>query len=151
MNTVEIICIVVISILLIINTYLILKLKKRYEKLFIKIGNGEDLTKILEQYIRQVNSLEEKDKEIMDFCMKINEDQKLAISKVGVVKYNAYEDTRNKLSFSLALLNCNDDGVIINSVYSKEGSNIYLKNIIKGNSKNKLSEEEKEALEIVKK
>lgn len=151
MNTVEIICIVVISILLIINTYLILKLKKRYEKLFIKIGNGEDLTKILEQYIRQVNSLEEKDKEIMDFCMKINEDQKLAISKVGVVKYNAYEDTRNKLSFSLALLNCNDDGVIINSVYSKEGSNIYLKNIIKGNSKNKLSEEEKEALEIAKK
>ena len=87
----------------------------------------------------------------MDFCMKINEDQKLAISKVGVVKYNAYEDTRNKLSFSLALLNCNDDGVIINSVYSKEGSNIYLKNIIKGNSKNKLSEEEKEALEIAKK
>lgn len=151
MNTVEIICIVVISILLIINTYLILKLKKRYEKLFIKIGNGEDLTKILEQYIRQVNSLEEKDKEIMDFCMKINENQKLAISKVGVVKYNAYEDTRNKLSFSLALLNCNDDGVIINSVYSKEGSNIYLKNIIKGNSKNKLSEEEKEALEIAKK
>lgn len=151
MNTVEIICIVVISILLIINTYLILKLKKRYEKLFIKIGNGEDLTKILEQYIRQVNSLEEKDKEIMDFCMKINEDQKLAISKVGVVKYNAYEDTRNKLSFSLALLNCNDDGVIINSVYSKEGSNIYLKNIRKGNSKNKLSEEEKEALEIAKK
>ena len=65
-----------------------------------------------------------------------------------MVRYSAFKDTGSDLSFALALLNDNNDGVLLNGIYSREMSNIYAKQIKEGKTINKLTEEEERALEI---
>ena len=72
------------------------------------------------------------------------------VQKVGLVKYDALQEMGGKLSFSLALLNEKDDGIVMNAVHSREGCYTYMKEIIAGNSIVVLSEEEKKALEMAK-
>ena len=68
--------------------------------------------------------------------------------KVGLVKYNAFNEMGGKLSFSLALLNRKNDGFILNAMHSREGCFTYIKEIIDGNSIIMLADEEKEALDM---
>ena len=73
-----------------------------------------------------------------------------AFQKVGLVKYDAFQEMGGKLSFSLCLLNEKEDGFIINAMHSREGCYTYIKEVIAGNCVIILSEEEKEALEMAK-
>ena len=70
-----------------------------------------------------------------------------AFQKVGIVKYDAYQQMGGLLSFSLALLDEHDDGFILNSVHSAEGCYTYTKEIKNGTCKLELGNEEKVALE----
>ena len=71
----------------------------------------------------------------------------ITFQKIGIVKYDAFKEMGGKLSFVLALLDKNNDGIILNSVHSsREGCYTYLKEIIKGESFLELSKEEKAAL-----
>ena len=67
--------------------------------------------------------------------------------KVGILKYNAFQEMGGKLSFALTLLDGNNTGYIINSMHSREGCYNYIKEIVKGESYVELSEEESESLE----
>lgn len=71
-----------------------------------------------------------------------------AFQKVGLVKYDAFQQMGGQLSFSLALLDENDNGFIINSVHSAEGCYSYTKEIVKGECSLTLGEEEKKALAL---
>ena len=73
---------------------------------------------------------------------------KFTFQKVGLVKYDAFNEMGGKLSFSLALLNETNDGFIINAMHSREGCYTYIKEIMDGNSIIVLAEEEKEALDM---
>ncbi|MCR5093589.1 MAG: DUF4446 family protein [Lachnospiraceae bacterium] len=67
--------------------------------------------------------------------------------KVGVIKYDAFNQMGGKLSFALALLNEENDGVVLNSVHSPEGNFTYVKEILEGKSELELAVEEKQALD----
>ena len=69
---------------------------------------------------------------------------------MGIVKYNAFFDLSGELSYSLALLDKMDNGFILNSVYSREGSYSYIKEVRAGECDIELSKEEKQALEQAK-
>ena len=71
-----------------------------------------------------------------------------AFQKVGIVKYDAFSQMGGQLSFSLALLDENDNGFILNSVHSTEGCYSYTKEIKNGLCDISLGEEEKQALDI---
>jgi len=66
--------------------------------------------------------------------------------RVGIVKYDAFSEMGGKLSFSVALLNDNENGLIINSVHSSDGCYVYTKEIVEGECAISLGEEEKKAL-----
>lgn len=68
-------------------------------------------------------------------------------TKIGIVRYNAFKDVGSNLSFTLALLDNNNNGVVLNGIYSRDNSNIYAKPIKDGKSEYILSDEEKEAIE----
>ena len=68
-------------------------------------------------------------------------------NKVGIVKYDAFNEMGGKLSFSLAMLDGNDSGWVINAMHSREGCYTYVKEIVKGESFVELAEEEAEALD----
>ena len=59
---------------------------------------------------------------------------------------NAFQDTGSNLSFALAILDKNNNGIVLNGIYSREMSNIYAKPVESGISSYTLSEEEKEAI-----
>ena len=73
-------------------------------------------------------------------------DLKETYQRVGIVKYDAFKEMGGKLSFSIALLNDNKTGFILNSVHSSDGCYVYTKEIIDGESPISLGDEEKKAL-----
>ena len=149
MTVLEIILLVITIIALIlslISFYYTFKTKKRYESVIMRLGGGEDLTKIMDKYISQVNEIADQNEQIKDYIIKLDGELGKAIKKVGIVKYDAYNDTKNKLSFALALLDRNDNGIVINNIYGVEDSNVYAKPIEKGKSKYNLSAEEIDAI-----
>ena len=91
--------------------------------------------------------MEEKDRNDIDTIFKR---MQTVYQKMGLVRYDAFNQMGGQLSYSLALLDENDNGFIINSVHSTEGCYSYSKEIRNGDNNITLSAEEAEALAIAK-
>ena len=139
----------VLLIITIVNLVQMKKLKKKYEK-FMSGSDAQTLENTITDHLNQSDGLiasnEKNEKHITQLTNQI----KFAFQKVGLVKYDAFQEMGGKLSFSLCLLNEKEDGFIINAMHSREGCYTYIKEIIAGNCVIILSEEEKEALEMAK-
>ena len=141
------IVVIIMFIALIILLVKTSKLNKRYKNFMQKLGNGKDIQEALENYMYRVERVEKQNNENADFCKELNENLTKCIQKIGIIRYSAFKDTGSDLSFALALLDENDDGVVLNGIYSREISNIYAKPIEKGNSSYTLSDEERQAID----
>ena len=139
---------ILLLILYISNFMKLNKINKNYKKFMKKIGNGNNIEEMLQEYIKQVEEVNEKNNEIIKYCNRLDKEISLCIKKIGMIRYSAFKDTGSDLSFALAMLNDNNDGVLLNGIYSREMSNIYAKQIENGKANSKLSEEEQQALEI---
>ena len=140
---------VIMLVVMIINIVQTKKLKKNYQA-FMKGKNAKSLEETLIKRLDQIDSLIEANKANEQDIKKIFTDMKYTFQKVGLVKYDAFNEMGGKLSFSLALLSESNNGFVLNAVHSREGCYTYIKEIIDGNSVLTLAEEEKEALEIAK-
>lgn len=69
-----------------------------------------------------------------------------AVQRVGLVRYNPFEDTGGNQSFALALLDADANGVMLTSLHSRQATRVYLRTIIGGRCDAALSAEEAEAL-----
>ncbi len=69
-----------------------------------------------------------------------------AVQRVGLVRYNPYEDTGGNQSFALALLDADANGVVLTSLHSRNATRVYLRTIVAGRCDAALSAEEAEAL-----
>ena len=123
-----------------------IKLKNKYNKFMKKIGNGKNIEEDLENYMYRVERVERQNAEIISYCKNLDDEVSKCIQKVGIVRYSAFKDTGSDLSFAVAMLDENNDGVVFNGIYSREMSNIYAKPVKNGVSEYTLSEEEKEAI-----
>lgn len=122
------------------------KLTTKYNTFMKKIGKGENIQESIEKYSKRVEEVEQENIAIKKYCQQLDNNIAKCIQKVGLVRYNAFKDTGSDLSFTLALLDEQNTGVILNGIYSRDMSNIYSKPIEKGISSYVLSEEEKEAI-----
>lgn len=126
-----------------------LKMKKRYQT-FLQGENGNSLeTSILKKFA-EIDRLTEENAKLMADVKKNYEEIQMSFQKVGLVKYDAFQEMGGRLSFSLCLLDNNDNGFLITSMHTREGCYTYSKEIIKGESYVVLAEEEKRALEQAK-
>lgn len=125
------------------------KLSKRYQK-FMGGKNAKSLEKdimgLYEDNKLIKASMDKNRKDIENLYRKLEG----AFQKVGLVKYDAFNQMGGQLSYSLALLDENDNGFIINSVHSTEGCYSYSKEVRNGDNSITLSAEEAEALAIAK-
>ena len=69
-----------------------------------------------------------------------------AFSRVGLVRYNPFEETGGNQSFALALLDANGNGWVLSSLHARSGTRVYAKGIAGGRSDAALSEEETAAI-----
>lgn len=127
------------------------KLKKRYKK-FMDGADGKSLEVQFEDKFSQLKELKDQSIIHTEQIKKIFENLAVTYQKIGIVKYDAFQEMGGKLSFTLAILNDDNDGFVLNSMHStREGCYTYVKEIIKGESFVVLSSEEKLALEEAKK
>lgn len=109
-------------------------------------AKGEDLKKVLDRVlatqVENSKDLTRIDKEIK----KLEEQGTLHVQKVGLVRFNPFKETGGEHSFSLALLNAKNTGIILTGLHTRERTRLYIKAIKKGKSEHELSFEEKKAL-----
>lgn len=138
--------ILILIILMIVQTVKLNKLSKKYKK-FMSGKNAKSLEKDImglyedNKFVKV--SAEKNRKDIQALYKKIEN----AYQKVGIVKYDAFNQMGGQLSFSLALLDENNNGFILNSVHSTEGCYSYTKEIKCGLCDISLGDEEKKALD----
>lgn len=122
-------------------------LNKKYKSFMKKLGNGKNIEEDLETYMYRVDKVEKQNADILNQIKVLDTDLTKCIQKIGMVRYSAFKDTGSDLSFALALLDENNDGVVLNGIYSREMSNIYAKPIKNGKSTYTVSEEESQAIQ----
>ena len=107
----------------------------------------EEAPKNFEEILSHFQHLEKGFTKISKELEDIKLQSKSSIQKIGVVRFNPFKEVGGDQSFSIALLDANDDGVVITSLYTREGNRVYGKPIKNGKSEYSLSEEEKEVIE----
>lgn len=141
-----------VLILIIITIIVLCKLKKlsrRFEK-FMKGKDVESMEDILMASITKMEEIDQTNQVMRAEMNVLRTTQNITYQKLGIVRYDAFREMSGDLSYALALLNKEDNGFILNSVYTREGGYSYLKEIIKGECNTLLSEEEQKALEKAK-
>lgn len=136
---------VVMLVFLIINSVKIKKMKLTYTS-FMSGKDGKSLEEVILKRFKEVDELKKEDATKKVQLDDINESLRYAFSKMGMVKYDAFNEMGGKLSFALALLDNRNNGFLINAMHSREGCYTYVKEIINGESYINLGEEEKKAL-----
>jgi len=145
--------VLVTSFLLIALISIKVKLKKivnRYNKFFFN-SEKYNIEKLVEENIGLCHDIKNKNKDIESRINYIERNILQCVQKIGIVRYNAFDNVSSNLSFAIALLDGNDNGIVLNGIYSRETTTTYAKAIIKGQSKHTLSAEEIQAIDNAKK
>jgi len=100
----------------------------------------------MEDILKQFNDLKKDVEKISKGLEILKKDSKLHIHKVGLIRYNPFSNVGGDQSFSLALLDDNNTGVVITSLYADGGNRVYGKKVENGKSEYTLSEEEQKAI-----
>ena len=120
-------------------------LKKKYD-FFMQGDNGASLERKLSVEVSEVRDAAKGLESLLTEQAAIRNTQSNTIQKIGFIKYNAFENIGNDLSFALTLLDGNNNGICISSIYGRNESRIFSKPIVKGKSLVSLSQEELESL-----
>lgn len=119
---------------LVVVSFLLWKIKGFLKKLFPE--QGDSFQQKLEEGLTAISSLEEFKKQSLDH-----------VQKVGLKRFNPYQDTGGDQSFSVAFLDGKDNGVILTSLHSRAGTRIFAKPVkAGGEDKFQFSQEEKEVV-----
>lgn len=129
------------------------KLKKKLD-FFLEDNSDDDpvsLEQKIEDYANEVKAIRNKYNEIYKMTEDMNKNMQYCVQKVGVVRYNPFDEMGGNLCFSVAILDGRDDGVVFNGIHSRTGSFTYAKPIQRGVSPYTLSDEEVEAIDKARK
>lgn len=139
---------VMTSLLLILVMVLIIsniKLNKRYKKM-MKGVNGKNLEQLINSKLEDIEKAISNSEEAINTCDVIRQELKGCVNKIAIMRYKALPDVGSDLSFSIAILDSYNDGVILTGIYTRQDSTTYAKPIDKGISRYELSEEENHVL-----
>ena len=137
---------VVLFILLININMKYNRLKAAYTT-FLKGKDGKNLEESFFEKFRLLDEVEEIAKENKEEVRNLRKQVQKTYQKVGIVRYDAFNEMGGNLSFVLTMLNDQNSGWLLNAMHSREGCYTYIKEIINGKSYVELGEEEKESLE----
>ncbi|AIQ50079.1 hypothetical protein R70723_32490 [Paenibacillus sp. FSL R7-0273] len=121
------------------------RMRRKYDAMMN--GNGvEDLESLLIDLKNQSERLDEGQREHKALIEAAQSKMRGMKSKVAVKRYNAFGERGSDLSFSIAIVDDNSNGVVLTSLHNRENSYIYAKPLENGASQYPLSPEEKEVI-----
>ena len=146
------IVVAVLLLLIILLLVMLLRAAKRVQVLqdkydyFTKGTENVDIGELLTETLSEVRAGRTEMEKLSMRCTDLRAQVKDCVQKVGVVRFNAFEDTGSDLSYSVALLDENNDGVVLSSIFGRDENRCYAKPIKNGKSEYPLSKEEVQAL-----
>lgn len=108
--------------------------------------DGSSLDQQLKEYIAEVKQIKSDLGEVKERLAQAESKLRSSVDRVELVRFNAFENMGSDLSFALALLNQEANGVVLSSINNREESRVYAKPIVHGESSYHLSVEEKNAI-----
>ncbi len=136
----------VLFILFIIQAILVWQMYSHYNRL-TKGVHHRSLMQVLDELVKNLNTVEKDIDFLKKNCDTIKRDGLAHIQKVGLIRFNPFNDTGGDQSFTLALLDRADTGVVVSGLYSRSGTRWYAKKVQNGNGvDHNLSDEEKKAI-----
>lgn len=148
------IMIIILIIIVLLQFAWILSIIFKYNKINKRISHltkgsdGRSLENLITKQFSEIRQVVKNEKKQNKNIEIINDKFLTTFCKIGLVKYDAFKEMSGKLSFSLALLTENHDGIIITSMHSREGCFTYCKEVTNEESYYILSEEERLALNV---
>lgn len=122
---------------------------KKKSKIFFEGRNGKSLEDMMMKISSGIKTIDEEIQELYNISNRVHALALKSVHKVGIIRFNPFNDIGGDQSFSVALLDGKNSGVVISSLHTKEGTRVYSKPIIKGEaSKYSLTEEEKNVVKI---
>lgn len=113
---------------------------------FLQGKNGENLEDLIKKSSSDIEQMRSRFEKILSETENQKKQLIAAIRKVGVVRFNPFNNTGGDQSFAIALLDSTNSGIVISSLYLREGTRVYAKPIQELKSKYPLSKEEEEAI-----
>lgn len=136
-----IVILLIYTIIMLVMIVRHIRLTKRYNKLMRGVGKNT-VEELIGAYQDKVESSQKDAKLALDNVKLLNSQINHCIQKVGMVRYKAFDDVGSDLSYSIAMLDNHNDGVILTNIFGRNMSTSYAKPVVKGASKYNLSDEE---------
>ena len=154
MNTLLLVSIAIIIVLILICFILIMINSSKINTLLDYSDDG-DIIGALKEYYQRVDDLaatieSKTDAVTLSRLSECESKTSVSVKKLGVIHFDAYDDVKGNLSFSVAMLNDNDDGIILTSLYGHNSCNTYVRDVRNGKTSVKLLKEEMMAFEKAK-
>lgn len=109
-------------------------------------SDGRNLEAVLDAHLDKVFAVAKGVDDLNDRTAALEAASRTAFSRVGLVRFNPFEDTGGNQSFALALLDARGNGWILSSLHSRGATRVYAKTVTAGRSDAALSEEEAQAI-----
>ncbi|HEY5486120.1 MAG TPA: DUF4446 family protein [Candidatus Limnocylindrales bacterium] len=139
--------VVVLLVALLVQTRRLARLTARVEGLTRGV-DGRSLESVLDAHLETVFRVSRDLDALASRATAIEVAARRHFARVGLVRFNPFEDTGGNQSFALALLDGNLDGFVVSSLHSRTGTRIYAKSITSGTAETALSAEETQALDV---
>ncbi|OGO58553.1 MAG: hypothetical protein A2V85_09955 [Chloroflexi bacterium RBG_16_72_14] len=111
-------------------------------------AEGRSLEAILDAHLDKVYAVARDLDDLAARAAVLEANQRRALQRIGLVRYNPFEDTGGNQSFALAVVDARGDGFVVSSLHARAGTRVYGKAIAGGRSESALSAEEAEALRL---
>lgn len=111
-------------------------------------SEGRSLEAILDAHLDKVYAVARELDDLAARSAVLEATQRRAVQRVGLVRYNPFDDTGGNQSFAIALLDAAGDGVVLSSLHARAQTRVYAKTITGGAADTALSDEEGEAVRI---
>ena len=122
------------------------RMQKRYKKMMTGVDDSANLETMLLRHIDETRSVAESNERLKEKNRQLEELLNTALTRVGVVRFCAFENMGSDLSYAVALLDAHNNGVVMSSLFGREDSRSYVKPIQNGTSTYTLTAEEQQAL-----
>jgi hypothetical protein len=139
----------ILTLLLILLVVALVMRLSRLMRLYRRLTQGTsggNLEEKLVDYSDQVTEVDRRMQELEATAARLAQNQRKCIQKIGMVRYDAFEDVGGEQSFSMALTDADQNGAVISSVYSRTDIRVYAKSLENGRASRPLSAEEQKAL-----
>jgi Protein of unknown function (DUF4446) len=148
---VVVVALALVCVVLAVVTLLLARRTSRLDRRLRGVTRGSDgqsLEAILDAHLDKVYAVARELDEVAVRTALLETAQRRAFQRIGLVRFNPFEDTGGNQSFALAVLDAQGTGFVVSSLHARAGTRVYGKSVAAGVSESTLSSEESEAVRL---